>query len=153
MCVGQESVRVVNSNARLLAARRGELAPSSPPPPPGHVAKPPLQRVPPSAEPVSMSTVIGIVIACLVILVLVTLIVLYAFKTEKWCFSRKYSSCSSLFSPSRAAPPGTRVGWTLTLSNTWLLHRLRTAWLVRLSCHCRIDSLLWLMWQPFPFFQ
>ncbi|KAG7162613.1 Kin of IRRE-like protein 3-like, partial [Homarus americanus] len=54
----------------------------------GHVDKPPLQRVPPSAEPVSMSTVIGIVIACLVILVLVTLIVLYAFKTEKWCFSR-----------------------------------------------------------------
>ncbi|XP_045117704.1 irregular chiasm C-roughest protein-like isoform X1 [Portunus trituberculatus] len=55
----------------------------------GHVAKPPLQRVPPSAEPVSMSTVIGIVIACLVILVLVTLIVLYAFKTEKWCFSQQ----------------------------------------------------------------
>lgn len=40
-------------------------------------------------EPVSMSTVIGIVIACLVILVLVTLIVLYAFKTEKWCFSQR----------------------------------------------------------------
>ncbi|XP_045117706.1 irregular chiasm C-roughest protein-like isoform X3 [Portunus trituberculatus] len=40
-------------------------------------------------EPVSMSTVIGIVIACLVILVLVTLIVLYAFKTEKWCFSQQ----------------------------------------------------------------
>lgn len=36
-----------------------------------------------------MSTVIGIVIACLVILVLVTLIVLYAFKTEKWCFSQR----------------------------------------------------------------
>ncbi|KAK3870319.1 hypothetical protein Pcinc_024445 [Petrolisthes cinctipes] len=41
------------------------------------------------SEPVSMSTVIGIVIACLVLLVLVTLIVLYAFKTEKWCFSQK----------------------------------------------------------------
>nr|XP_045622310.1 hemicentin-2-like [Procambarus clarkii] len=40
-------------------------------------------------EPVSMSTVIGIVIACLVVLVLVTLIVLYAFKTEKWCFSQR----------------------------------------------------------------
>ncbi|XP_047472068.1 irregular chiasm C-roughest protein-like isoform X3 [Penaeus chinensis] len=39
-------------------------------------------------EPVSMSTVIGIVIACLVVLVIVTLFVLYAFKTEKWCFSR-----------------------------------------------------------------
>nr|XP_053642506.1 basement membrane-specific heparan sulfate proteoglycan core protein-like [Cherax quadricarinatus] len=55
----------------------------------GHVDKPPLQRVPPSAEPVSMSTVIGIVIACLVVLVLVTLIILYAFKTEKWCFSQR----------------------------------------------------------------
>ncbi|XP_068228403.1 fasciclin-3-like [Palaemon carinicauda] len=55
----------------------------------GLVDKPPLQRVPPSAEPVSMSTVIGIVIGCLVILVLVTLIVLYAFKTEKWCFSQR----------------------------------------------------------------
>ncbi|KAK4296415.1 hypothetical protein Pmani_031087, partial [Petrolisthes manimaculis] len=41
------------------------------------------------SEPVSMSTVIGIVIACLVLLVLVTLIVLYAFKTEKWCFSQR----------------------------------------------------------------
>ncbi|XP_066948051.1 irregular chiasm C-roughest protein-like isoform X2 [Macrobrachium rosenbergii] len=55
----------------------------------GLVDKPPLQRVPPSAEPVSMSTVIGIVIACLVVLVLVTLLVLYAFKTEKWCFSQR----------------------------------------------------------------
>ncbi|XP_047472072.1 irregular chiasm C-roughest protein-like isoform X7 [Penaeus chinensis] len=55
----------------------------------GHVDKPPLQRVPPSAEPVSMSTVIGIVIACLVVLVIVTLFVLYAFKTEKWCFSQR----------------------------------------------------------------
>lgn len=40
-------------------------------------------------EPVSMSTVIGIVIACLVVLVIVTLFVLYAFKTEKWCFSQR----------------------------------------------------------------
>ncbi|MPC36717.1 hypothetical protein E2C01_030185 [Portunus trituberculatus] len=85
--LGPPAPRLAEWTVEVKVDRRGELAPSSPPPPPGHVAKPPLQRVPPSAEPVSMSTVIGIVIACLVILVLVTLIVLYAFKTEKWCFS------------------------------------------------------------------
>lgn len=98
-----------------------------------------------------MSTVIGIVIACLVILVLVTLIVLYAFKTEKWCFSRKYSSCSASVTPARAAPPGSGLFWTLTLSNTWLLYRLGPAWLVPLSHHCRIDAFVALV-AAFSFF-
>uniref|UniRef100_A0A2P2I5N8 Kin of IRRE-like protein 3 n=1 Tax=Hirondellea gigas TaxID=1518452 RepID=A0A2P2I5N8_9CRUS len=38
-------------------------------------------------EPMSMTVVIGVVVACLALLVLVTLLVLYTFKTEKWCFA------------------------------------------------------------------
>lgn len=38
-------------------------------------------------EPMSMSVVIGVVVACLALLVIVTLVVLYTFKTEKWCFA------------------------------------------------------------------
>lgn len=41
-------------------------------------------------EPMSMTVVIGVVVACLALLVLVTLVVLYTFKTEKWCFAREY---------------------------------------------------------------
>ncbi|GAB6027405.1 hypothetical protein CHUAL_001676 [Chamberlinius hualienensis] len=40
-------------------------------------------------EPISMLTVIGIVIASLVLLVVAILFVLYAFRMEKWCFSKK----------------------------------------------------------------
>jgi hypothetical protein len=42
------------------------------------------------ADPVSMATVIGVIIGCLILLVIVVLIILYAFKAEKWCFSRKF---------------------------------------------------------------
>ncbi|XP_065561304.1 hemicentin-1-like [Artemia franciscana] len=40
-------------------------------------------------EPVSMTAVIGVIIGCLVFLVLVTLCLLYAFRTERWCFKQK----------------------------------------------------------------
>ncbi|XP_066976526.1 kin of IRRE-like protein 3 isoform X2 [Macrobrachium rosenbergii] len=55
----------------------------------GDVHKPLLQRVPPSAEALLMSTIIGAVIVLLVLLIIITLLVLYAFKTERWCFSRR----------------------------------------------------------------
>ncbi|XP_068229756.1 fasciclin-3-like [Palaemon carinicauda] len=54
----------------------------------GDVHKPLLQRVPPSAEALLMSTIIGAVIVLLVLLIIITLLVLYAFKTERWCFSQ-----------------------------------------------------------------
>ena len=41
-------------------------------------------------EPVTMATVISLVCGCLVALVLVVALLLYAFKKEKWCFSREY---------------------------------------------------------------
>lgn len=47
-----------------------------------------------AAEPMSMTVVIGVVVACLALLVIVTLFVLYTFKTEKWCFARKYCSAA-----------------------------------------------------------
>ncbi|KAK2710175.1 hypothetical protein QYM36_013745, partial [Artemia franciscana] len=40
-------------------------------------------------EPVSMTAVIGVIIGCLVFLVLVTLCLLYAFRTERWCFKQR----------------------------------------------------------------
>lgn len=47
------------------------------------------------ADPVSMATVIGVIIGCLILLVIVVLIILYSFKAEKWCFSRKFLSLST----------------------------------------------------------
>ncbi|XP_043221154.1 kin of IRRE-like protein 3 isoform X1 [Amphibalanus amphitrite] len=40
-------------------------------------------------EPVTMATLISLVCGCLVALVLVVALLLYAFKKEKWCFSQK----------------------------------------------------------------
>ncbi|XP_037087686.1 uncharacterized protein LOC119108205 [Pollicipes pollicipes] len=40
-------------------------------------------------EPVTMTAVISLVCGCLVLLVLVVALLLYAFKKEKWCFSQK----------------------------------------------------------------
>ncbi|CAG7664527.1 unnamed protein product [Allacma fusca] len=40
-------------------------------------------------DPVSMATVIGVIIGCLILLVIVVLVILYAFKAEKWCFSQR----------------------------------------------------------------
>ncbi|ODM98937.1 Kin of IRRE-like protein 3 [Orchesella cincta] len=42
------------------------------------------------ADPLSMATVISVIIGCLILLVIVVLIILYAFKAEKWCFSRHH---------------------------------------------------------------
>ncbi|CAG0881330.1 unnamed protein product [Darwinula stevensoni] len=40
-------------------------------------------------EQVTITTVIGIVIGCALVLVLALLLLLYAFKAEKWCFSQR----------------------------------------------------------------
>ncbi|XP_021944481.1 kin of IRRE-like protein 3 isoform X3 [Folsomia candida] len=40
------------------------------------------------ADPVSMATVIGVIIGCLILLVVVSMFIVYAFKAEKWCFSK-----------------------------------------------------------------
>ena len=45
-------------------------------------------------EPVTMATVISLVCGCLVALVLVVALLLYAFKKERWCFSREYAGPS-----------------------------------------------------------
>jgi hypothetical protein len=41
------------------------------------------------ADPVSMATVVGVIVGCLILLVIVVILIVYAFKAEKWCFSRK----------------------------------------------------------------
>ena len=46
-------------------------------------------------EPVSMATVIAVVIACLFLIIVVTLCLLYAYRSERCCFNRE----SSLLSP------------------------------------------------------
>ncbi|KAL7637906.1 UNVERIFIED_CONTAM: hypothetical protein RMT77_011519 [Armadillidium vulgare] len=71
-------------------------------------------------EPITMSTIIGIVTTCLVILVIVTIIMFYAFKAEKCCFAHlsliNYPSFLSTFpqystSPQTPLPTG-RAGET-----------------------------------------
>lgn len=51
------------------------------------------------AEPVSMATVIAVVIACLFLIIVVTLCLLYAYRSERCCFNRESRSFRSVPPP------------------------------------------------------